>query len=303
MPVNSKAIRKRIKSVSSTRKITKTMEMVATSKLKRAQDAVLSSTPYAKLLLSVMNEVASRVPDRSAFPLLRTAAEPKRTLILVMTANRGLCGGLNSNLIRKGRDTVRAEEAAGRTPVVYMAGKKGVAAFRFQEIPVERKFTDLPDRPGYEDAERLAAELTGPFLAGEVDRVLVVFPDFRSLASQPPTVLQLCPVGGDPGDAGGTTPETRDATGAGAGEDLLFLPSPKAILERLLPLYVRTTVYRVLVSMVASEQIARRTAMKLASDNAGEMVTNLTRVYNKARQAQITQEIAEIIGGAEALKK
>lgn len=295
MPVNTKAIRKRIKSVSSTRKITKTMEMVATSKLKRAQDAVLSSAPYANLLLQVMGEVASRVPERAAFPLLRAAAEPKRTLVFVVTANRGLCGGFNSNLIRKGRDAIRAEEAAGRTPVVYVAGKKGIAAFRFQEIPVERKFTDLPDRPTYEHAERLAEALTGPFLAGEVDAVKVVYPDFRSLASQPPAVLTLCPVGGPEEATGGK--------GAGAGSDLLFEPSPRAILERLLPLYVRTMVYRVLVSAVASEQIARRTAMKLATDNAGEMVTALTRSYNKARQAQITQEIAEIIGGAEALKK
>lgn len=296
MPVNTKAIRKRIKSVSSTRKITKTMEMVATSKLKRAQDAVLSSAPYANLLLQVMGEVASRVPDRAAFPLLRAAAEPKRTLVFVVTANRGLCGGFNSNLIRKGRDAIRAEEAAGRTPVVYVAGKKGIAAFRFQEIPVERKFTDLPDRPTYEHAERLAEALTGPFLAGEVDAVKVVFPDFRSLASQPPTVLTLCPVGSAEA-AGGKGGAAAPAT------DLLFEPSPRAILERLLPLYVRTMVYRVLVAAVASEQIARRSAMKLATDNAGEMVTALTRSYNKARQAQITQEIAEIIGGAEALKK
>ena len=296
MPVNTKAIRKRIKSVSSTRKITKTMEMVATSKLKRAQDAVLASGPYADLLLSVMREVAARVTDRSAFPLLREAAEPKRTLVFVVTANRGLCGGFNSNLIRKGRDVVRAETAAGRTPVVYVAGKKGIGAFRFQGIAVERKFTDLPDRPGYPDAERLAEALTGPFLAGEVDRVLVVYPEFKSMASQPPTVLTLCPVGGSaPGAEGGTK--------SAAGQEFLFEPSPAAILGSLLPLVVRTAVFRVLVSAVASEQIARRTAMKLASDNAGEMVTNLTRAYNKARQAQITQEIAEIIGGAEALKK
>ena len=295
MPVNTKAIRKRIKSVASTRKITKTMEMVATSKLKRAQDAVLASGPYADLLLSVMGEVAARVQDKSAFPLLREAPEPKRTLVFIMTANRGLCGGFNSNLIRKGRDVVRAETAAGRTPVVYMAGKKGIAAFNFQGIPIERKFTDLPDRPGYADAQRLADALTGPFLAGEVDRVLVVYPQFRSLASQPPTVMTLCPAGGR---APGEEPKRESA----ARQEFLFDPSPAAILGTLLPLVVRTSIFRALVSAVASEQIARRTAMKLATDNAGEMVTNLTRAYNKARQAQITQEIAEIIGGAEALK-
>lgn len=295
MPVNTKAIRKRIKSVTSTRKITKTMEMVATSKLKRAQDAVLASTPYANILLRMMNEVAARTEDRSAFPLLRQAEEPKRTLVFILTASRGLCGGFNSNLIRKGRDVVFAERDAGRDPLVWMAGKKGVAAFRFQEIEIHRRFLDLSDRPDYAEAEKLADTLTAPFLAGEVDRVLIVFPDFRSLASQPPSVLQLCPVGGDLPEGG---------TGGGSeGAEFEFQPSPREILENLLPLYVRTTVYRVLVSAVASEQIARRTAMKLATDNAGEMVTNLTRVFNKARQAQITQEIAEIIGGAEALKK
>jgi F-type H+-transporting ATPase subunit gamma len=293
VPVNAKAIRKRIKSVSSTRKITRTMEMVATSKLKKAQDAVVASTPYAKILLRMMNEVASRTTDRSAFPLLRNEEEPKRSLVFIHTANRGLCGGYNSYLIRKGKETVAAEKAAGRDPLVWIAGKKGVAAFRFQEIPVHRVFVEQSDRPTYADAEKLAAALTAPFLSGEVDRVLVVYPDFRSLASQPPSVLQLCPVGG----------EIAGAEKAATGADFEFSPSPAEILEKLLPLYVRTTVYRVLVSAVASEQIARRTAMKLASDNAGEMVTNLTRAYNKARQAQITQEIAEIIGGAEALKK
>ena len=292
MPVNTKAIRKRIKSVASTRKITKTMEMVATSKLKFAQDAVLSSAPYGNLLRSMMDEVASRVEDRSSFPLLRTEDHPKRTLLFVVTSNRGLCGGFNSNLLRLGRRTVREEEAAGRRVAVYMAGKKGIGTFRWLGIPVEKKFTDLPDRPTYADAEGLAEELTGPFLRGEADRVLVVYPDFRSLGAQPPSVLQLCPLGG----AGGTGKEAAPA-------EFLFAPSPRAILERLLPLYVRLTVYRVLVSSVASEQIARRTAMKLATDNAEEMVTLLTRNYNKARQAQITQELAEIIGGAEALQK
>jgi F-type H+-transporting ATPase subunit gamma len=293
VPVNTKAIRKRIKSVTSTKKITKTMEMVATSKLKFAQDAVLSSGPYSNMLRSIMAEVASRVPDRDAFPLLRESAAPKRTLVFVVTSNRGLCGAFNTNLIRLGRKTVQEEEAAGRTSVVYMAGKKGIGAFRWLGIPVEKRFTEMADKPTFADAERLAEALTGPFLVGEVDRVLVVYPEFQSLGSQPPTVLRLCPLGG--------APEGKEP--GAASTEFLFEPSPRAILERLLPLYVRLTVYRVLVSAVASEQIARRTAMKLASDNAEEMVTALTRNYNKARQAQITQEIAEIIGGAAALSK
>jgi F-type H+-transporting ATPase subunit gamma len=304
MPVNTKAIRKRIKSVTSTKKITKTMEMVATSKLKYAQNAVMASTPYSTLLRSMMGEVASRVEDRSAFPLLKEASDPRRTLLFLMTGNRGLCGGFNSNLIRLGRRTYQAEVAAGRAVTVFVAGKKGVAALRWMGVPMEKKYTDIPDKPTYEDAERLAEDLTGPFLRGEVDRVLVVYPEFKSLGSQPPTVLTLCPLGGA---AEGTAAAAKDGAAEEAGPDgaveFLFEPSPLAILERLLPLYVRLTVYRVLVSSVASEQIARRTAMKLATDNADEMVTLLTRNYNKARQGQITQELAEIIGGAEALSK
>jgi F-type H+-transporting ATPase subunit gamma len=295
VPLRAKAIRTRIKSVASTKKITKTMEMVATSKLKRAQDRVLASAAYADLLGSMMSEVAGRVDDRAAFPLLRQTAEPKSTLVLVMTANRGLCGGFNTNLIRKGREVIRAEEAAGRTVVTYMAGRKGIAQFRFQGLPVAKTITELSDRPTYADAEALAEVLTAPFVRGEVDRVLVVYPHFKSVAQQPPTALALCPVGG------AAAPGAAD--GAGEGASFEFQPSPRAILEKLLPLYVRTTVFRVLVSAVASEQIARRTAMKLATDNASEMVTSLTRAFNKARQAQITQEIAEILGGAEALKK
>jgi F-type H+-transporting ATPase subunit gamma len=296
VPLRAKAIRTRIKSVTSTKKITKTMEMVATSKLKRAQDRVVASAPYADLLGTMMAEVAGRVTDRSAFPLLRRVDEPKTTLVLVMTANRGLCGGFNTYLIRKGREAIREEEAAGRRVVSWVAGRKGIAQFRFQGVPVERTFTELSDRPSYADAEALADALTGPFIRGEVDRVLVVYPHFKSVAQQPPTVLVLCPVGGGATGAAAAAPGKAEAS-------FEFSPSPREILDRLLPLYVRTTVYRVLVSSVASEQIARRTAMKLATDNASEMVTNLTRAFNKARQAQITQEIAEILGGAEALKK
>ncbi len=292
MPLRAKAIRRRIKSVSSTRKITKTMEMVATSKLKRAQDRVLSSAPYAEHLSAAVAEVASRVPDRGAFPLLRQADPPRATLVLVVTANRGLCGGFNGNLVRKGREAVRAEEKAGRAVILYVAGKKGLQALRFQGLRVEKSFTELSDRPTYADAERLAAALTGPFLAGEVDRVLVVYPHFKTVARQPPTVMELCPVGG-----------AAAAAGASSGGGILFEPSAREILDALLPLYVRTMVYRVLVSAVACEQIARRTAMKLASDNAEEMATFLTRMFNKARQGQITQELAEILGGSEALKK
>ncbi|MHC4923828.1 MAG: ATP synthase F1 subunit gamma [Planctomycetota bacterium] len=299
MGANIKAIRMRIKSVASTKKITKTMEMVATSKLKRAQDAVTSSRPYAELLGSMMAEVATRAKGSTDFPLLRTSDNPTRTLMFVLTANRGLCGAFNTNLVRKARQVLKEEQDAGRTVITYMAGKKGNSAYRFLGIPVERKYVELSDKPNYAEAEEIAEALTGPFLAGEVDRVLIVYPDFISLGKQPPSVLQLCPVGGE-ATAADAADDEETATSGDA--DILFKPDPRTILEKLLPLYVRTSVYRTLIAAVASEQIARRTAMKLASDNAEELVTSLTRSYNKARQAMITQEIAEIISGSAAIQ-
>jgi F-type H+-transporting ATPase subunit gamma len=284
-------IRKRIRSVSNTQKITRTMEMVATSKLRRAQGQVMASGPYNDGLQRLMEELARHEIDLSQFPLFEQR-EVKRVLVLVMTANRGLCGGFNSNLINRGRRLIAEEEAAGHEVEIHVAGRKGIRAFRFRGIPMAGTYTDFPDRPTYEDAERMARLFTDPFLAGKVDAVRIVYPHFESVGRQPPTVLTLLPVG-----SGAVGAEAK-----GTPSQILYEPSEAEILAELLPLYVRNSMFRVLLESVACEQVARRVAMKRASDNAEEMVKTLTLQFNKARQAQITQELTEIMGGVEALK-
>ena len=290
MPEQPKIIRRRIKSVSSTKKITRTMEMVATAKLKSAQQRVQSSGPYLESLRQLMGEIGASGVDVSRWPYFEVRPG-KRTLMFVVTANRGLCGGFNTNLVRLARNTYRAKEADGHQLRLFVAGKKGISALRFQGFDLEKTFvTELSDRPTPADAEFFLSELATPFLSNEVDEVLVVYPHWESVGRQPPTVMRLFPIAPE------GVPET-------SGPPPIFEPSAEAILDRLLPLYGRQLMYSVLAEAVASEQVARRLAMKQATDNASDMVTNLTREYNRARQALITKEIAEIIGGAEALKK
>jgi len=291
MPEQAKVIRKRIKSVSATKKITRTMEMVATAKLKSAQQRVQSSGPYLLNLRALMREIGATGVDVARWPHFEVR-EGRKTLLFVLTANRGLCGAFNANLIRLGRNTYREMTEQGRHVSVRVAGRKGTVAYRYQGIPVEKSYIDeLSDKPTPDDAAFFLDELAGPFLAGEVDEVQVVYPHWVSLAQQPPTLLRLLPI----------APEEEAAQRRGVPP--IFEPSAEEILDRLLPLYLRQTVYSILAEAVASEQLARRMAMKLATDNAEEMVTHLTRQYNKARQAQITKELAEIMGGVEAMKK
>jgi F-type H+-transporting ATPase subunit gamma len=290
MPEQPKVIRKRIKSVSSTKKITRTMEMVATAKLKSAQQRVASSGPYLENLRQLMAEIGASGVDVSKWPHFEVRPG-NRTLLFVITANRGLCGSFNTNLVRLARDTYRAKVAEGNDVRLFVAGKKGNSALRFQGYEPERVYIDqLSDRPTPDDAEYFINELMTPFLENEVDEVLVVYPHWESLGRQPPTLLRLLPI----------APEGITTS---SGPAPLFEPSAELILDKLLPLYGRQIMYSVLAEAVASEQVARRLAMKLASDNASDMVNLLTRQYNRARQALITKEIAEILGGAEALKE
>jgi F-type H+-transporting ATPase subunit gamma len=289
---NSKVIRKRIKSVASTKKITRTMEMVATSKLQKTQGRVVASRPYMAALTGLMEKLSGAIEQLGLSPLFERREPVKRVLVLLITANRGLCGGFNANLVKAGRVHLANLEAEGVESVLWVAGKKGISALRFLGVEMANKITDLSDNPSFEEAEAVAAPLLEQFLTGEVDRVDLVYADFQSVARQPPVAQTLLPVG--------ASAEDEDA-GASLGQ-FLFEPSPNEILDELGPAFVKNLMYRVLLSSVASEQIARRIAMKNATDNAGEMEKSLTREYNKARQAMITQEIAEIVGGVEALK-
>ena len=277
----------RIKSVENTRKITRTMEMVATSKMKRAQDRVVAARPYAAALGDVISSLYSpELAER--FPLLRQPARERRAAVLLLTSNRGLAGAFNANLIKEARALLTRLERGGTEVDFHVVGRKGLGYFRYIGRTIASQRVDITDRPTAEDAAGLAESLMRQFIAGELDAVHVVHAKFNSALSTPPTALKVLPV----------TPPER----AGARREFLLYPSAEAILTELLPSYVRNSVYRALVETVAAEQGARRTAMKSATDNAGEMLNVLRRTYNRARQAQITQEIAEIVGGAAGLQ-
>ena len=286
----------RIKSVENTRKITRTMEMVATSKMKRAQDRVVAARPYANALTEVISSLySSDLAER--FPLLRQPVTPRRVALVVLTSNRGLAGGFNANLIKEARARIAELERTGVQVDVHVIGKKGLGYFKYVGRALASQRIDITDRPTAENAAEIVDQLMNDFIAGEIDGVYVTYSKFNSALNTPPTTDRVLPV---------TPPTTKGATAgareAGGQRDYLLFPNAEAILTELLPSYVRNSVYRALVETVAGEQSARRTAMKNATDNAGDILNVLRRTYNRARQAQITQEIAEIVGGAAALQ-
>jgi F-type H+-transporting ATPase subunit gamma len=280
-------LKRRIKTVENTRKITRTMELVATSRMKRAQDRVTAARPYARALGDVIAGLYS--PDLAdRFPLLRQPERARKAAVILLTSNRGLCGGFNANLIREARGLLRKLRDQGTEIELHVVGRKGIGYFRYVGQQMASQRTDITDRPRAEDAASLVDGLMTDFVSGALDAVYVVYAQFRSAISTPPKSERLLPV--EPPKKTGPLP------------DYLLFPSAEAILTELLPSYVRNAVYRALVETAAGEQGARRTAMKNATDNASEMMNTLTRTFNRARQAGITQEIAEIVGGAAALE-
>ncbi len=286
----------RIRSVQNTRKITRTMELVSTSKLKRAQDRVVAARPYAEALREVIADLVT--PDLSqTFPLLRHPASisqggPGRAAVILLTSNRGLAGAFNSNLIKEARRRIEAREAEGYSVDLYAVGKKGIGFFKYlgRKLALER--TDIGDKPTADHAAEVAAPLIDAYARGELASVDLVQARFISALQTPPGTVQILPI----------EAPTAASGGSGPWHDYILAPNAAAILEQLLPLYVRNMVYRGMVETAAGEHGARRTAMKNATDNAGEILEVLKRTYNRQRQAGITQEISEIVGGAAALQ-
>ncbi len=283
----AREVLRRIKSVRNTRKITRTMELVATSKLKRAMDRMHAARPYSDALGELLRSLHAPGLEQE-HPLLRRPAETKRAAVLLLTANRGFCGAFNANLIREARGRLDALRAEGVETELHIAGKKGLAFFRFRGSAIASGTTDIGDAPTSEDAEGLVAPLRTSFEEGGLDAVYIVNAEFRSAMSTPPRTVRILPVEPEPG--------------ARSVDAFIVSPRPGRLIGEILPGYLRTTVYRALVENAAGEQGARRAAMKSATDNAGEILETLTRTYNRARQGQITQEIAEIVGGAAALE-
>lgn len=300
-------LRRRIRSVDNTRQITRTMEMVATSRLKRAQDRVTAARPYAAALTEVISNLYS--PDYTErFPLLRQPSEaPSRIALVLLTSNRGLCGAFNGNLIREAKSRLEEVEKTGTVAELHAIGRKGIQYFKYVGREFALKRDDIGDRPTADHAVEVMQPLMRRYEEGDLDAVEVIFAKFNSPISTPPTLLPVLPIvppeearvdGGAPAVSG----ESQKAGGARKYPYFILSPSAESILGAVLPLYVQNVMYRAMVETAASEQGARRTAMKNATDNAGEMLDTLRRTYNRARQGQITQELAEIVGGAEALK-
>jgi F-type H+-transporting ATPase subunit gamma len=284
----------RIRSVQNTRKITRTMELVSTSKLKRAQDRVIAARPYAEALREVLADlVTPELADQ--FPLLRRPAPPAkggpaRAAVVLITSNRGLAGAFNSNLIKETRRRIEALESEGYAVELHGVGKKGIGYFRYLGRKFSLERMDIGDKPTADHAAEIAGPLIEAYAAGTLASVDLVHAQFISALTTPPVTTRILPV---------------EAVGPEAdrpARDYILAPNAEAILEQLLPLYVRNAVYRGLVETAAAEHGARRTAMKNATDNAGEILEVLKRTYNRQRQASITQEIAEIVGGAAALQ-
>ncbi len=289
----SKALKGRIRSVQNTRKITRTMELVATSKLKRAQDRVVAARPYAEALAGVIADlVTPELAER--FPLLRRPAPPAhggpvRAAVLLVTSNRGLAGGFNANLIKEARRRIEALEAEGYQVELHSIGRKGAGFFRYLGRPLASQAQDPIEHPSVGAAAGLVEGLLADYAAGTLAGVDLVCARFLSPISTPPTTIRVLPV-------------EAPARKSGGAASYILRPGADEIVGQLLPLYVRNQVYRGLVETSAAEHGARRTAMKNATDNAGEILDVLRRTYNRQRQAQITQEIAEIVGGAAALQ-
>ena len=293
-------IERRINSVASTKQITRTMEMVAAAKIRRATERVEAATPYSNSMMEMLANVAERVGG-SENALLQKHDEVRNVLVVVVVSDRGLAGGFNSNVLRHVEQLTKEKQAAGAQVDIVACGKKAVGYFNYRKIVPALEFKDLSADPTVEEASAIAAYAIDGYEKGELDEVILVYNHAKNAAEQ-----RLCEELVLPIDTAALFGEAGDAAeAAGKPElsgDVVFEPSADGVLDRLLPAYVRTTLYHGLIDSAAAEQGARRTAMKSATDNANEMVETLTRLYNRVRQGAITTEISEIVGGAAALE-
>jgi F-type H+-transporting ATPase subunit gamma len=293
---NLRDIKKRITSVQSTRQITRTMEMVSTAKIKKAQERIEAARPYALSMMEVLGNVA-RYAIGASHPLLLEHEKRDRVVVICVTSDRGLAGAFNSNILRMTEDAIRDEQNAGAEVDVIAVGKKAASYFRYRGIEPLATYRDISDKPTFADAESIASHVIPSYEAEDVDAVFILFNRFKNVAEQKPETHQLLPIERRVMDEA-----VDDVESARINAEYQFEPDAESVLALLLPTYVETLIYRALMESAASEHGARRTAMKAATDNASEMITTLTRSYNRARQAAITQEIAEIVGGSAALE-
>ncbi|HEX5348987.1 MAG TPA: F0F1 ATP synthase subunit gamma [Pseudonocardiaceae bacterium] len=317
MAAQLRVLRRRIRSVQSTKKITKAMELIAASRIARAQARVEASRPYAREITKVLSALASAAGTLDD-PLLVERENPTRAAMLVVTSDRGLCGGYNANLLRAAEELDALLREQGKSVALYLIGRKAMNYYTFRQRPIEQSWTGFSDQPGYDDAAKTGNVLVQAFLAGAddeggapgpdgvsgVDELHIVYTEFRSMLTQTPQARRIAPLEveyvGDDGDEAGETQQQRPRSDSPAPL-YEFEPDADELLAHLLPKYISTRIYAALLEAAASEHAARRQAMKSATDNATDLIQDLTREANRARQGIITQEISEIVGGAEAL--
>ena len=283
-------LRRRIKSVRSTQKITRAMEMIAASRIMKAQRRVREARPYAEQIHDIIKGLA-RSQDIAQHPLLRVR-EPQRTAVIINTSDRGLAGAYNANVLKLGERMLREEENAGHDVDLYVVGRKGQGYFNYRGRRTAAIWEGISDEPMIGDAAEIAETVMQRYIAEELDRVWLVYTDFKSSLTQVPVRMELLPV--KPEEFGG---------GEQIAPEFMFEPDRDTILDRLIPRYVEAKVFHSLLEASASEHAARQRAMKSATDNANDVANSLSRVMNQARQDQITTEILEIVGGAEALEQ
>lgn len=292
----ARALDKRRKSIRNIRKITRTMELISTGLFKRAMDRSLAASAYTKRITALVANLAKSGLEVS-HPLLEGRAEIKSAILLVLTGNRGLCGGYNSNVQRAALERWRELKAAIPELKLEVSGKRGIAAFKHRGIATSQTFTNFDDKPRFEEVEVLANRYLDDYVTGKLDRLDVVYTRFESLSRQQASVETLLPLGSLAGTETGTAAE---AAGPSQYE---FLPSAQSILEEVVPASFKVRLFKCFLDAAVSEQIARMVAMKSATENADKMIKQLTMTYNRARQSQITGEIMEVLGGVEAMKK
>ncbi|WP_227984030.1 F0F1 ATP synthase subunit gamma [Nocardia spumae] len=314
---NLRELRSRIRGVSSIKKITKAQELIATSRISKAQARVAAAKPYAEEITKVLGELAAASSNLN-HPLLTERANPRRAAILVISSDSGMCGGYNSNVLKRAEELMTTLRSEGKEPVLYVMGNKGLTYYTFRRRSVSGSWTGFSQQPHYTDASAACRHLVDMFMAGSdsevtapdgagtiegVDEIHIVYTRFVSMLSQVPEVRRLAPIQVSFVDENYELGEDMltDSPDAQISSLYEFEPDADKLLGALLPKYINTRIYSSLLEAAASESAARRTAMKAATDNATELVNTLTRQANSIRQANITQEISEIVGGANAL--
>jgi F-type H+-transporting ATPase subunit gamma len=287
----TRALVKRRYAVQNIRKITRTMELIATTRFKKAMDRATQAEAYTRKISELAIDLSANAGELK-HPLLEKRETIKHGLLLVLCSNRGLCGGYNSAILRHAMERVRQSRAEGIGLSVELSGRRAILYFRFQGIAATHTYTQFEDKPTFDEVEVLADRYLADYIAGRIDRVDVAYMKFMSAGHQLAVCETLLPL----------ATATNVMKEVGPPVEYEFLPDAKGILEEILPVSFRVRLFKCFLDAAVSEQIARRVAMKAATENAEEMIKTLTRHYNRARQAQITKEIAEVIGGVEALK-